>query len=342
MRTTTIIGLPLWLLLSACSSLQTDGEFMYLRNAGADLPVWVRGNTDSKVAIVWLSSGPGDPVSVMRGAATDALERRYAMVYWDQRGCGSAQGNPAPDTFTMDQFVEDTDKVIELVRARTHAERIFLLGHSWGGTLGTAYLLDPQRRAKIAGFIDLDGNHDVPLLYPMKLAWLKEYAAQRIADGSNVRHWTEVRDFCASQPPLSRANLARWEDYVDGTNAAFHDPDYDFNVDFDLIFRSPDSAFAYLLVNRSYVEDSLYRDDAVLSEMSYSSRMHEIDTPAALLWGRHDGIVPLPAAHAAYDSLGTPESEKRLRVFEHSAHFPFLEEPDAFVEEVSAFVEEYR
>jgi proline iminopeptidase len=342
MKTNRVIGLALSIALSACSSLQTDGDFMYLRNAGADLPVWIRGNTASKVAIVWLSSGPGDPVSVMRGAATDALERRYAVVYWDQRGCGSAQGNPAPATFTIEQFVEDTDKVIELVRARTHAERIFLLGHSWGATLGTAYLLDPQRRAKIAGFIDLDGNHDVPLVYPMKLAWLKDYAAQRIADGVDVRHWTEVRDFCASRPALSRANLARWERYVDGTNAAFHDPDTDFNVDFDLIFRSADSPLAYLLVNRSYVEDSLYKDDSVLRQMSYSDRMHEIDTPAALLWGRHDGIVPLAAAYAAYASLATPESEKHLRVFEHSAHFPFLEEPDAFVDAVSAFVEEYR
>jgi proline iminopeptidase len=342
MRLSALAISLLCLVLAACSAEQTEGDFMYLRNAGADLPILVRGNVDSGVLIVWLSPGPGDPVSVMRGEATDALEREYGVVYWDQRGCGSAQGNPSPESFTMEQFVEDTGKVIALVRERYHAQHIFLLGHSWGGTLGVAYLLDPKREARISGFIDLAGNHDVPLVYPMKLAWLQRYAQKRIDAGSDVAHWTKVRDFCAAQPPLTRENLARWEEYVDATDAAFHDPAHGFDVGFERLFRSPDSPLAYLLVNRDYVDDSLYKDDAVLFAMSYSERMAEITLPALLLWGELDGIVPLDAAHAAYDSLGTPESEKRLVTFAHSAHFPFLEEPRAFVSAVREFIEESR
>jgi len=329
--------------LAACSPLQTDGDYMFLRNAGADLPVWVRGNTASKVMIVWLTGGPGDPTAVMRGPATDRLEERYGVTYWDQRGCGSAQGNPDPASFTMDQFVDDTDKVVDLVRARYGVKKVFLVGHSWGGTLGVAYLLDARRQAKVAGFVDLDGNHDVPLVYPMKLAWLEAYAESRIAaKAGHVDHWTEVRDFCASRPPLSRASLATWDRYREDTNATFHDPSRGFDVGFDLIFRSGESVPAYFLVNRSYVEDSLYRDDAVLATMSYSARMKAITIPTALLWGRDDGIVPLPAAEAAYEALGTPQADKRTVIFEQSAHFAFLEEPDAFAEAVIAFVEAYR
>lgn len=342
MKLPLLVLYSLCAVLCSCSGYQTDGDFMYLRSAGADLPILVRGNTDSGVLIVWLSSGPGDPVSVMRGEATDALEQRYGMVYWDQRGCGSAQGNPAPETFTMDQFVEDTAKVIALVRARYRPERIFLLGHSWGGTLATAYLLDERRQAGISGFIDLDGNHDVPRVYPLKLAWLQRYADERITAGQHVAHWSEVRDFCASHPPLTRANLARWESYVDGTNAEFADPDDDISVSFDQIFRSPDSPLAYLLVNRDYVDDSLYASDAVLATMGYASRMQAITLPVALLWGELDGIVPIDAAYDADAALGTPRSAKRIVTFAHSAHFPFLEEPAAFVAAVSAFIDVYR
>jgi pimeloyl-ACP methyl ester carboxylesterase len=330
----------IWLL--GCSSLQTEGDFMFLRNEGADLPIWVSGNTASKVLIVWLSGGPGSPVSIVRGEATARLERNYGMVYWDQRGSGSAQGNPSPESFTMAQFVEDADKVVELVRQRYRAERIFLLGHSWGGTLGTAYLLDAQRQAKIAGFIDVGGNHDMPLVYPMKLAWLQSYAERALAADRDPAHWRKVRDFCASMPPLTEANFERWDDYVTPTNAAFHDPENGVDVTFDLLFRSGDSLPAYAFVNSDFVHDALFDDDGVRRSFSYSSRMVDITVPAALLWGTHDGIVPLPAALSAFDALGTPVAQKTLTQFERSAHFPFLEEPDAFAAAVEEFVEAHR
>lgn len=318
-------------LLAGCADMQTDGDFMFLRNADADLPIWVVGNTESSTMIVWLSGGPGDPVLAMRGGGTDALEAKYRVVYWDQRGCGSAQGNAPPESFTMEQFVDDTDKVIDLVRAKYHPERVVLLGHSWGGTLASAYLLDSERRAKIAGFVDLDGNHDVPLIYPMKLAWLAELSATR--DGA---HWREVHAWATSSPPLTVASLSRWESYLDGTHSDFYNQDATFAVDFDLIFRSPASALAYLWINDAYVDDSLYHADDVLPTMSYSARLPEITTPALVLWGRHDGVVPLPAGEDAFARLGGP---KKMVVLDGSAHFAFLEEPEAFGAAVTAWID---
>jgi proline iminopeptidase len=327
-------ALAVLLALGACSDLQTEGDYVFLRNAGADLPILITGNTASRTLIVWLSSGPGDPIAVQRGLGTALLEERYGMVYWDQRGCGSAQGNAPPETFTVTQFVDDTDKVIDLVRARYAPDRIFLAGHSWGGTLGSAYLLAHQD--KVAGFIDIAGNHDIPLIYPMKLAWLERHAAAQVAAGVDVAHWQPIQAWTSSHPPLTVANLDRWDRDLDGTHADFYNRDAGFNVGFDMIFRSPESAFAYLVVNRDYISESLYRDDSVLATLAYAQRLHEITVPALLLWGRHDGIVPLPAGEDALARLGGP---KQLVVLEGSAHFPFLEEPGAFAAAVTAFVD---
>jgi pimeloyl-ACP methyl ester carboxylesterase len=337
--------LALALALSAlfgCSPLQTDGDFMFLRNAGADLPIWVRGNTESKTLVVWLSGGPGSPVNFVRGPATDEMERHFGMVYWDQRGAGSAQGNPSPESFTMEQFVEDTHKVVELVRERYGATRIFLLGHSWGGTLATAYLLDPERQRQIAGYLDVGGNHDMPLVFPFKLAWLRAYAETRIAAGSEVEHWTAVRDFCASNPPLTEENFSQWDDDTDGSNAAFHDPNAGPEVNFQRLFLSSDSPNAYLLVNKDLDEEYMFKTDAVRNGYSYSERMRDITLPVALLWGRNDGIVPLPTAYATFDSLGTPADRIAFTVFDRSAHFPFLEEPAAFAKAAVDFVQRER
>jgi proline iminopeptidase len=322
----------------ACAPAQTEGDFVYLRIAGADLPVWVRGNVDSGVFIVWLSPGPGDPYEVMRGAATGALEEDYAVVYWDQRGCGSAQGNPSPASFTMDQFVADTDAVVELVRQRHRPRSIFLVGHSWGGTLATAYLLDRERQDKIAGFIDLGGNHDFPRVFEMKLSWLDDWAAERIAASDEVGHWQDIRSWIASDPPLTRAAFDRWAGEIDRTHAAFHDGSDDFDVDFDLLFRSPQSPLAYLMINRDYVTGSLYHDDEAMRSLAYADRMGEITVPVLALWGEGDGIVPLDAGLDALAHLGTPAADRDLVVIPDAAHFTFLEQPDAFVDAVTTFV----
>ena len=331
--------LALALASAACSAAQTEGDFMYLRIEGADLPVWVRGNVESGVFLVWLSPGPGDPYEVMRGPATDALEQDYAVVYWDQRGCGSAQGNPAPSTFTMAQFVADTDAVVELVRQRYDARSIVLVGHSWGGTVATAYLLDPEREAKVAGFIDLAGNHDFPRVFPMKLAWLDGWAQERVAAGDHVSHWRGIREWIAGDPPLTREHFDRWAREVDRTNAAFHDGEDDFAIDFELLFLSAQSPLAYLMINEDYVVDSLYRSDEAMRSLAYAERMGAITLPVLALWGEDDGIVPLAAAEDALARLGTPAADRELVAIPDAGHFTFLEQPAAFVDAVADFVD---
>jgi proline iminopeptidase len=316
--------------------MQTEGDWFVVRNDGADLPVTVRGDLGADTFVVWLAGGPGDPVVVDRGDATDRLEDDLGMVYWDQRGAGSAGGNATPESFTIDQYVDDTEAVVDVIEELYAPEHLFLLGHSWGGTLGTAYLLDDERQAGISGWIDVDGNHDNPLIFPMKTAWLGTYADEQIADGVDVAHWTEVRDWCASEPALTVDNWHEWGELVEETDATFHDPDIGFDVDFDLLFRSPESALAYLAVNAGYADESMYTDASSFEELSFSEDMDVIETPTLLLWGGYDGIVPIEAMDAARESLTNAPVE--TAVFDDSAHFPFLEEPQAFAETVLDFV----
>ena len=327
----------MWLaMLVACSPWQTEGDVFFVRNDGADMPVWVRGDVDSGTILVWMAGGPGDPVAIVHGPATERLEQDMAVAFWEQRGAGSAQGNAAPGTFTLDQYADDLDAVVDVLQEQYAPERIVLQGHSWGGMLGTAYLVDPDREAKIAGWIDMGGNHDATLVFPMKLAWLEAYAQARISEGTDVEHWTEVREWCASNPPLTVDNFAQWDDYVSDTNADFHDPDSGVAISFDLLFRSGESLPAYVFVNDAYSEGSVYPDDSVFADMSFTEAMGGITLPVALVWGREDGIVPIAAGHAASDALGS--ADVRMVVIEESAHLPVLEQPDEYAQGVLEFV----
>src|ERR1035438_2124819 len=86
-------------------STNTD-EIFWLSNAGADMPVWVRGNTASKVMILFLHGGPGDGSLVYAGFQTDQLWNQYSVAYWDQRDAGAAAGNNNYSNISLDQMIE--------------------------------------------------------------------------------------------------------------------------------------------------------------------------------------------------------------------------------------------
>jgi pimeloyl-ACP methyl ester carboxylesterase len=68
--------------------------------------------------------------------------------------------------------------------------------------------------------------------------------------------------------------------------------------------------------------------------------MHKITVPSLIMWGRHDGILPVEIAYEAYDKIGS--SNKYLQIFEYSGHFTFYEEPDLFIERVRTFINKYK
>jgi pimeloyl-ACP methyl ester carboxylesterase len=60
------------------------------------------------------------------------------------------------------------------------------------------------------------------------------------------------------------------------------------------------------------------------------AELERIGIPAALLWGRHDRMTPLPLAEAASTRLGWP-----LHVVDNAAHVPHIEQPDSFVDRLT-------
>ena len=48
--------------------------------------------------------------------------------------------------------------------------------------------------------------------------------------------------------------------------------------------------------------------------------------------------MPVGMAEQAFAQLGTPATDKTLRLFDASAHDPMREEPEAFAEAVEAFL----
>jgi pimeloyl-ACP methyl ester carboxylesterase len=67
----------------------------------------------------------------------DDLSREFVLVGWDQRGSGKSYAALDPaETLTLERTIADTIEVTDYLRERFDEEKIYLLGESWGTTLG--------------------------------------------------------------------------------------------------------------------------------------------------------------------------------------------------------------
>jgi pimeloyl-ACP methyl ester carboxylesterase len=95
----------------------------------------IPGETHDRPPIVFVHGGPG--VSDMRhdAPALAALATDRDIYLYDQVGTGGSGRLDDPRGYTLHRSVQDLDAV----RAFTGADRVVLIGHSWGARIATAY-----------------------------------------------------------------------------------------------------------------------------------------------------------------------------------------------------------
>ncbi len=341
-RLVVVIALSISFMMSSCQKEKFyKGDHFFISNAGAEMPVYVKGNIESGVFILFLHGGPGGSASLPSFMpVSKELEGNYAFVYWDQRGSGLAQGNPDPSTFTVEQFVEDLDLVVEGIKLRHNNPKIIFYGISWGGALGSAYLSTGNNQQKIDGFICMDSGHNLLEGIPKSVIFVKNYAQNRIDAGINVPYWTEARDWCATVPDMTvKENYFKYDEYLINTNAYRKDPNQ--NV------QGPEVG-AWGAMN-SYLSLSIFFNGRYLAprfnilELNLSKEMAKIKIPTLVIWGRHDGVNTIEMGFDAFNSIGgSGFTNKQMVILENSAHEGYMEEPELFKSAFRRFVNNLR
>lgn len=108
---------------------------------GVQLHAEAYGPADSTM-IVCIHGGPGSDYRYM-AHARDLADHGYRVVFYDQRGSGLSERLPkssymALGAGALDVMYEELSGVIAHFR-KSASQKVFLLGHSWGGMLATGY-----------------------------------------------------------------------------------------------------------------------------------------------------------------------------------------------------------
>ncbi len=214
-----ILLVPVLFYLAVVVSIWPENYFWVERN-NATMPVWVKGNIDSGVFIIFNHGGPGSCgtlesiIEVNPGngklnhpSPLQILEKDFAMVYWDQRHSGMSKGSANPNDSRPEDFGNDLAVVIQELKNRYTIKKVFLIGQSWGHFVATSYMTYveywKENQSNRAGYIGYKGNHNQHASYTAVRPKIIAHAKKEIQEKRDIAYWQEVVDFYQSNTTLT-------------------------------------------------------------------------------------------------------------------------------------------
>ena len=278
---------------------------------GAREWVLIRGADTHKTVLLFLHGGPGMPVMFLGHAFQRELEKHFVVVHWDRRGAGKSYDAGTGWQPSVRANLDDLHALAAQLRREFPGRKLVLVGHSWGTYLG---LLAVRER---------------PDLYDAYVG-----TGQMAAD--------HKRDVAARIPFFRQEAEKRRDTKMLERLAKGGEPNEDDRFAYDAEIVGTHSFLPILWLGLTSTEYTL-RDALNVSKgasrlqrkMRYDVVSGPLDkdvlsvkVPVYFLLGRRDWNTPSTLAAQYLDRLDAPK--KGLYWFEHSAHFPFLEEPERF------------
>lgn len=259
--------------------------------------------------------GRGVPVLVMHGGPgvdhtyfrpyLDALGNVAELIYFDHRGSGRSGGRDAVGQMTLEHWAQDADALRQALRL----EQVVVLGHGFGGFIAQTYArMFPDR---VLGLVL--SNTSPALDYPaVMLSQAREYGGPEAMAALMASICTPV----ASDEQLRQLRRAALPLYFYRYQPMFG-PAMDENTHY--------SAAAY---NRGMFD--------IAPHFNSTAWLGDIEVETLVLSGAHDWLAP---KKEGIDRLLAHLPRAQLQVFEHSGHYPFIEEPTGYGHAIRQFLQ---
>ena len=308
---------------------------------GIDQWLHIRGRNRDNPVLLYLHGGPGSVMIGFMDATQRPWEDYFTVVHWDQRQTGKSY-YPADDDkapLTVNQFIEDTEEVIQYLREYLNKDKLFLLGHSWGSVLGMNMVKHHPdwfyAYIGVGQVVDLINSERT--LYKRLFGYAQEHnegaLASKIENSLpflNANSPERGRIFAENceyfRKELSRFNgevlmhnmsfdetLAMWEfEKVMSPHLTLEDINNSVMGDTPALFRSP------------YAFTTEFCDINLPADVGYS-----FNVPIFFFTGNHDWQTPKVLSDKWFEEITAPYKE--LVCFEESSHVVVNEEPGKFL-----------
>lgn len=285
---------------------------------GSNQFISIRGDDRSRPFLLFLHGGPGLPSMPFSGWDV-ALEKEFVVVHWDQRGAGkSCSFLSRPCGLCLDQFVADTRQLALWLKRQFHAERIVLVGHSWGSIIGaTAAARYPELFSAYVGIGQVANlRASEAVAYETALATAVENKMSDALVGLRL----------LGPPPYTTSEqseaLERWAQHI----AASHYAPVRTGTFVSRALKSKSYSLLDLLkipLGVRRLTDELWSE--IFLKVDLFKQVPRIDIPVFFLLGCYDVVVSETVTKQYFDALCAPRGKTFIR-FERSGHWPQFEE----------------
>ncbi len=295
-------------------------ELITVPIGGHEQALMIRGRDVDNPVLLFLAGGPGGTeIGAMR--ADVSLEQDFVVVTWDQRGAGKSYSALDPTaTLTLEQAVADTIALTNYLRDRFAEDRIYLVGQSWGSTLGVlAVQQHPELYHAFVGSGQMVSQRETDIMF-----WEDTLA------------WAEQTGNAALAATLRQNGPPPYDNLLDYEPAISHEHDWNRYPELDVSKEMPGNLF---VPENSFMDringlrgflDTFSVLYPQLQDIDFRRDVPSLDIPIYMVAGRHEARGRAVLADEWFAMLEAPSKERI--VFEASGHRPNFEQPERFAE----------
>lgn len=275
---------------------------------GADIFCRTAGNG---TPIVLVHGGPGLAHNYLYEHFSP-LEKKFQLIYYDQRGCGLSQLFKENENISVDLMVED----LEGIRKEFGLEKMNLAGQSWGAVIALNYLFKyPEKVNTLVLLEPAPGSSEfLPIFQKNLQSRLSKQALARMTE-------LGAKPLLRSDPVLFREfmGLRMKKYYFDTTKFSGRQFAY-FDSNKVKMFFASSAKFSPYLANYNLFE-----------------RMKEIKLPVLIIAGDYD---PIPNESVYRMKELIPGCE--LHIIKDCGHFVHIEKPDEYFGLIENFLNNHK
>ena len=242
--------------------------------------------------------GPGLDQTVI-APHLSPLAQHMQLTCYDHRGSGRSASPQGPDPYKIDRFVGDLDALARTMDVRPFA----LLGHSFGGIVALHFALAHPELLTHLILVCTPASHD--FVQDVEDALPGHLEQEALAELSSLQD-SKPSDY------VMRRSLELLAPIY------FHDPARVSELGLDSVQFSPETQAVW----------------ESLEGFDLRPRLSEIQVPTLVIAGDSDLSVTPERARETADAL----PDGKLLMIKDSGHYPFVEQPEAFLSGVLQFL----
>jgi pimeloyl-ACP methyl ester carboxylesterase len=287
----------------------------------------LRGHDIWSPVLLYLDRAPGTSQMAWSRRYNAALEKHFIVVNWDQRGAGKSFTGKAPSSQSpIEQAVSDLLELTGQLRTRFRQEKIYLLGHGVGATVGA---VAAERHPELFHALIAVG----PVVNPAEADLASyQYATEAATLGGDTAALGELK--ALGPPPYAGKELSSNYAALREVTLRFAGAKYPSNEFRQTMAAAVAEAPEYSPAERQRLPEAEAQAFAAmypaLARLDLAREVPALAIPAYFVLGRHDHAAAPLAAEKYFEALKAPA--KSLAWFEQSGPAPNYEEPDRFLQ----------